>query len=197
MIVFGITGGIGSGKSVVSRLMQMIDIPVYIADERSKQLLDTSDELKQKLTDAFGNQLYRNGKIDKALFASIIFSDKEKLQLANNLIHPEVQKDFMHWLDSHRRKKTVIAATESAILFESGFNRFVDKVILVYTPREIRIQRAMARDQASMKQIEARLNAQQSDEDKIRLADIMITNDGSHSLISQVNALINKYLKHS
>lgn len=197
MIVFGITGGIGSGKSVVSRLMQMIDIPVYIADERSKQLLDTSDELKQKLTDAFGNQLYRNGKIDKALFASIIFSDKEKLQLANNLIHPEVQKDFMHWLDSHRRKKTAIAATESAILFESGFNRFVDKVILVYTPREIRIQRAMARDQASMKQIEARLNAQQSDEDKIRLADIIITNDGSHSLISQVNALINKHLKHS
>ncbi|OJU48187.1 MAG: dephospho-CoA kinase [Bacteroidales bacterium 45-6] len=188
--IFGITGGIGSGKSVVSRLMETMDIPVYVADVESKSLLDTSAQLKSALTEAFGSNLYEKGFIDRKLFASIIFNDPEKLQLANKIIHPFVKQHFFDWVEKQRNagKKTV--ATEAAILYESGFDQFVDKVILVYAPLETRIHRTMLRDNASREQVEARIKSQMQDEDKIKKANFVILNDGTKSIIHQIEVIL-------
>ncbi len=190
MKIFGITGGIGSGKSVVSRLMETMDIPVYVADVESKSLLDTSAQLKSALTEAFGSNLYEKGFIDRKLFASIIFNDPEKLQLANKIIHPFVKQHFFDWVEKQRNagKKTV--ATEAAILYESGFDQFVDKVILVYAPLETRIHRTMLRDNASREQVEARIKSQMQDEDKIKKANFVILNDGTKSIIHQIEVIL-------
>lgn len=197
MIVFGITGGIGSGKSVVSRLAEMMGILVYYADDESKQLLNSSQALKDALCEAFGSKLYINGQIDKKLFASIIFTDSKKLQQANEIIHPFVKNHFLSWIEEQRQAGKKIVAAEAAILYESGFNKFVDKVILVCAPVELRIQRAVARDKAYEAEITARIKHQKSDNEKIELADYIVTNDNKASLISQVRQIFDPILQEN
>lgn len=190
MIKIGITGGIGSGKSTVSEIFSLFGIPVYIADAESKKLVNTSPTVRKKLTEVFGKDLYRNGMLDKALFASLIFNDKKKLEIANRIIHPEVEKDFLAWIDKH--KDYPIIAKEAAILFESGFNKFVDAVITVYTPLEQRIQRTVERDAVSREKVLERINSQMPDEEKVKLSDFTIVNDETQSLISQVLNILHK-----
>ena len=193
MIVLGITGGIGSGKSVVSRLFALNDIPVYYADLESKLLLDSSLSLRKELIRAFGEKLYGKGQIDRALFASIIFSDPQKLQQANEIIHPFVKDHFLQWVESNREAGKSLVAKEAAILYESGFDKFVDKVLLVYAPLEMRLARAMARDRASREQILARMKHQMPDEEKLKKADIVIVNDDRVSVIDQVTKLLKSF----
>lgn len=190
MIKIGITGGIGSGKSTVSEIFSLFGIPVYIADAESKKLVNTSPTVRKKLTEVFGKDLYRNGTLDKALFASMIFNDKKKLEIANGIIHPEVEKDFLAWISKH--KDYPIIAKEAAILFESGFNKFVDAVITVYTPLEQRIQRTVERDAVSREKVLERINSQMPDEEKVKLSDFTIVNDETQSLISQVLNILHK-----
>lgn len=190
MIKLAITGGIGSGKSVVSEILRLYGIPVYIADDESKRLTESSDDIREKLTEKFGNNIYEGGKLNKPLLASIIFNDKEKLKTVNSIIHPVVRADLSEWLESYADSK--IIASESAILFESGFNAMFDKVITVYTPLEIRIKRIMSRNNTSYDNAKQRIESQMPDEEKVKLSDFVIDNSGNISLIQQIESVLTK-----
>lgn len=188
MIKLGITGGIGSGKSTVSEIFSLYDVPVYIADIESKRLVATSSVIREKLIQLFGDELYDGNVLNKALLASHIFNDKEKLETVNAIIHPEVGKDFNLWLQRHSQYK--IVAHEAAILFESGFDKMMDKVVMVYTPLEVRIQRTMLRDNLPLEKVVERIQNQMPDEEKVKLSDFVIVNDNTKSLIEQVTAVL-------
>lgn len=190
MIKLAITGGIGSGKSVVSEILRLYGIPVYIADNESKRLTESSEEIREKLTEKFGNDIYEGGKLNKPLLASIIFNDKEKLKTVNSIIHPVVRADLSEWLESYADSK--IIASESAILFESGFNAMFDKVITVYTPLEIRIKRIMSRNNTSYDNAKQRIESQMPDEEKVKLSDFVIDNSGNISLLQQIESVLTK-----
>jgi dephospho-CoA kinase len=190
MIKIGITGGIGSGKSVVSELLKLYDIPIYNADVKAKRLNDESPINRQKCMQSFGEDLYVSGKLDKQKFAQIIFNDPEKLRIANSIIHPELQKDFLRWLEIH--SDSDIVAMEAALLFEANFQSMFDKVIIVYAPVSLRIVRASQRDRTTPEKIEERLRHQFPDEEKVKLSDFVIFNDEKHSLIIQVSDLLNR-----
>lgn len=189
MIRLGITGGIGSGKSTVSEIIKLLGISVYIADTESKKITESSPIIRQKLIESFGSDLYEGNKLNKPLFASYIFNDTKKLALANSIIHPEVDKHFCSWVDD--RKTEPVVAIESAILYESGINRFTDKVLMVYTPLEERIRRTMLRDNSTRAKVEERISSQMPDEKKVEFADYTIYNDERKSLIQQCIDLIN------
>jgi dephospho-CoA kinase len=183
----GLTGGIGSGKSTVSRLLEIMGFPVYVADTESKKLVNTSPDIRAQLMAAFGAQLYKNGELDKALFASLIFGSKENLRYANSVIHPAVCNDFRQWTE--RQNQAAFVVIESAILFDSGFNKHVDVTVNVSAPVEVRIRRVEQRDRISREAIQTRINNQISDDERNRLSDYMILNDETSALIPQVENL--------
>lgn len=183
MIRLGITGGIGSGKSTVTNIIKLLDIPVYIADIESKKLTESSPIIRQKLIKAFGSNLYNGNQLDKQLLASYIFNDKHKLAIANSIIHPEVDKHFCEWLEKNQHYD--IVALEAAILYESGMERLTDKIMVVYTPLEDRIQRTMLRDNTTRERVLERINSQLSDDEKLKRADYVVYNDETKSLIQQ------------
>ncbi|MDR2622927.1 MAG: dephospho-CoA kinase [Dysgonamonadaceae bacterium] len=189
MKIIGLTGGIGSGKSTVSRVLEVLGIPVYEADTESKRLVDTSPYIREQLVDAFGSQLYKNGELDKAMLASLIFGNKENLQYVNSVIHPAVFDDFRHWTERQMQSRVVVI--ESAILFDSGFDKTVDVTVNVSAPLEIRIRRVGERDKVSRKSIEERINSQMPEEERNRLSDYTIINDEIHALLPQVGNLLN------
>lgn len=193
MITVGITGGIGSGKSTVTELFKLMDIPVYIADIESKKLTETSAIIKSKLINLLGEDLYKNGTLDKPKLASIIFSDKNILSKVNNIIHPEVKKDFIGWSKKQANIAPIIAH-EAAILFESGEDTLMDKIITVYTPLEVRIERTMQRDGVSRDKALERMSHQMSEEEKIKKSDYVIYNDESVSIIDQTQKIIEELL---
>lgn len=193
MIKLGITGGIGSGKSTISEIFSMFDIPVYIADIESKRIVAESPIIKDKLISLFGDDLYKNSILDKVKLANLIFNDKAKLEIVNSIIHPEVKKDFEQWVE--KNKQYPIVAQEAAILFESGFNKLMDKVVMVFAPLEMRIQRTMIRDKMPFEKVAERIKNQMPDEDKVKLSDFVIVNDGTISTIEQVSKIIHKLEK--
>jgi dephospho-CoA kinase len=182
-MILGITGGIGSGKSTVSRILSVMGIPVYIADDESKNLTANSPVIRAKLTEAFGNNLYESGKLNKSLLASYIFNDKSKLAIANAIIHPEVDAHFREWVELRHHEP--IVAIEAAILYESGMDRFADRIIVVYSSLEERLKRVMERDGTTQEKVMERINSQMPDEEKLKLADFVVYNDENHSLIEQ------------
>lgn len=190
MIKLGITGGIGSGKSTVSEIFSLCGVPVYIADKESKRLTETSDIIRERLINIFGCELFANGVLNKPLLASHIFNDRKKLDIVNNIIHPVVKNDFCEWVRFNEKHNVV--AQEAAILFESGFNTLMDKVVMVYTPLEMRIERVMERDKVSREKVLERIQNQMPDEKKVELSDFVIVNDGTMSVIEQVLGIINK-----
>ena len=189
MKIIGLTGGIGSGKSTVSRLLEIMGVPVYVADTESKKLVNTSPLIRERLIAAFGSQLYKNGELDKAMFASLIFRNKENLRYANSVIHPAVFNDFRQWAE--RQTQSSFAVIESAILFDSGFNKTVDVTVNVSAPLEIRIRRVEKRDRVSRETIQTRINSQIPEEARNRLSDYVILNDETSALIPQVENLLN------
>jgi len=187
MIKIGLTGGIGSGKSIVSSLLELWGIPVYMADMESKRLTNTSPIIRKGLVELLGEELYKGGELDKKRLATLIFTDKNNLRQVNAIIHPEVNRDFLRWSSE---QQTPICAIETAILFESGFDRIVDTSVMVYAPFELRIQRAVARDKASYEEITRRINSQLSDEIKKERAGFIIYNDDKQALIPQVEKFL-------
>ena len=189
MIKIGITGGIGSGKSVVANILSLSGVPVYIADEESKKLTNHSPIIREKLIALFGKEIYSEEGLNKKLLASHIFHDPQRLQQVNQIIHPEVNRHFLEWVN---KQTTQICAIESAILFESGFDKVVDVSLMVYAPKGLRIERASKRDAAAKAEIERRINNQMADELKKDRSDYVIYNDDQHLLISQVEAFISQ-----
>lgn len=187
MIKIGITGGIGSGKSVVAALLELSGVPVYIADTESKLLTVTSPVIREKLIALFGDELYTPGGLDKKRLASHIFGNPERLAQVNAIIHPEVNRHFLAWAE---RRNAQACAIESAILFESGFDRVVDTALMVYAPMEVRIRRALERDAVPREEIVRRIESQLPDEVKKEKSDYVIFNDGEQALLPQVTAFL-------
>ena len=188
MIRIAITGGIGSGKSYVSDLLEKRGVPIYNADNESKRLTVTDVNIREGLIELLGEEVYQEGMLNKPLLASYLFASSENAAKVNGIIHPRVKADFLQWVDEHRHVGVV--GLESAILYESGFDDVVDAVVMVYAPKSLRLQRAMKRDQASETQVRARMAAQMDDEEKRRRADYVVMNDGSISLEEQLDVLV-------
>lgn len=184
MIKIGITGGIGSGKSLICDLFARLGISIYKADEKAKCLMNTSHIIRKKLTTKFGNNVYPEGILDRRHLASIIFNDRIALDYVNSIVHPEVAHDFDIWCSYRMNDPYVIE--ESALLFESNGYKKMDKTITVYAPLEIRIFRAMNRDKATREQILSRIANQMPEDEKIKLSDITIYNNEEQSIIEQV-----------
>lgn len=187
-IKIGITGGIGSGKSVVSRLLEIMGVPVYVSDVETKQLTATDSRIRQELIDLLGEEAYVGGVLNKTLLASFLFSDPEHARQVNGIIHPRVKDDFRQW--AGQRAALPMVGIESAILIEAGFAGEVDVVVMVYAPKEVRLLRAMKRDATSRELVEKRIRSQMCDEEKRKSADYVIINDGRIPLIPQVVNLI-------
>jgi len=185
MLKVGITGGIGSGKSTICRLFELLGIPVYYADDRAKWLIQNDPTLKTNIVKHFGNSSFTNeGIYNRAYMADIVFNAADKLALLNALVHPVVKQDSQNWLARNASYQYVIK--EAALLFESGSYRQLDRTLFVYAPRELRIKRVMERDGVSREVVESRMNAQWPDDKKKSLANDIIYNDGSQSIILQV-----------
>lgn len=187
-IKIGITGGIGSGKSVVSKLLRAMSIPVYLSDDEAKRLTATDETIRKELTALLGDELYQGDVLNKSLLAGYLFASPENAARVNAIIHPVVKQDFRRWCKENASSS--ILAMESAILIEAGFAPEVDAVVMVYAPKEVRIRRAMKRDGASRKQIEQRIQNQMDDEAKRAKADYTIINDDKTPLIPQVFRLL-------
>lgn len=189
MISIAITGGIGSGKSYVSNLLEERGIPIYNADNESKRLTVSDEEIRKGLVALVGEQVYfDDGTLNKSLLAAYLFASSEHATKVNAIIHPRVKADFRRWLEEHTDCE--IVGLESAILYESGFDDVVDAVVAVYAPESLRLERAMKRDGATEAQIRARMSAQMNEEEKRNKADYVVLNDGSACLQKQLDALI-------
>ena len=188
MTSIAITGGIGSGKSYVSALLQAAGIPVYNTDNEAKRLMLSDEGIRQDLIALLGEGVYTDGALNKPMLASYLFAGPENAARINAIVHPRVKADFRRWMEEHEGQE--IVGLECAILFEAGFEDAVDAVVTVYAPESLRVERAMKRDGATEAQIRARIAAQMDDEEKCRLSDYIIYNDGSISLENQLSALV-------
>lgn len=190
----GITGGIGSGKTTVCKIFEILGVPVYYADDRAKWLMTNQPELVLNLKKILGDETYlENGDLNRAYVASVIFNDRSKLEQINALVHPAVWKDGEEWNAQHTTAPYTIK--EAALLYESGGYKGMDKVITVFANKEIRLERVMKRDSVTRKQVLARMDKQMSNLEKARRADFVIKNDGKHSLIQQVLKVHRQILK--
>ena len=192
MICIAITGGIGSGKSYVSALLEKAGIPVYNADNESKRLTTENAEIRCGLVNLLGEEVYAEGVLNKPMLASYLFADARNAARINAIVHPRVRADFQRWLAEHQDVE--VAGMECAILYEAGFQDAVDFVLMVYAPEALRIERAMKRDRATEKQIRDRIAAQMDDEEKRLRADFVVYTDGSIPLEEQLSELM-KQLK--
>lgn len=189
--IIGITGGIGSGKSVVAKVLTSMGFPVYNSDTRAKELINSNSELISQIKKEFGENIYTERGLDRKKMASIVFNNPEKLSLLNRLVHPAVGKDFENWVE---KQKTELVFKEAAILFETGIYKSLDVTIVVTAPLETRIKRVMKRDSVSQEEVKNRMKNQWSDEEKIKLADFVIDNSGKAMVIPQVKQMINKMI---
>ncbi len=176
-IKLGITGGIGSGKSYVANLLKQQGIPVYNTDMEARRLMESSDEIRRNLISLCGQQAYLpDGSLNRKLVSSWLFSSPLHRQRVNDFVHPVVKDDFLQWVDV---QTGTLVAMECAILFESGFDRLVDEVLLVRAPEEVSLRRVMQRDEITEVQVRARMAAQMSDVERCRRVHYIINNDGN------------------
>lgn len=187
----GLTGGIGSGKSYIARILEKMGYPVYYSDEQSKALTDTHPLIREKLIGRFGREIYTEQGLNRKLLAEFIFASEEHRLFVNELIHPLVRNNFEHWCLEQR---SPIVFNEAAILFETGAYRQFDGTLLVVAPLELRIERVMQRDRCSQKEVEERMKSQWSDEQKIPLATAVITSNGKFPLVSQIERSVQTLL---
>lgn len=184
MLKIGITGGIGSGKTTVCRVFQSLSIPVFNADNVAKSLMATDITLIQGIKETFGDQAYfPNGELNRKFLSSIVFSDSNALEALNKLVHPATIRAFRSWSLVQDSKYCL---HEAAILFESGAYKSCDYSVLVFAPEALRIQRVSSRDRLSEQEVRSRISKQMPEEEKKKLADFVIVNDGKTAIIPQV-----------
>lgn len=179
----GLTGGIGSGKTTVARIFEVLGIPVYYADDAARRIMNEDATLRRQIIAEFGEQTYKEGSLDRAFLASIVFSDKKKLAVLNALVHPATIRNSAAWM---KMQTSSYAVREAALIFESGVQEQLDYVIGVSAPQDLRIVRAMQRDQLSRQQVLDRMDRQINETIKMRLCDFVIINDEKKPVIPQV-----------
>jgi dephospho-CoA kinase len=183
MIVVGLTGGIGSGKTTIAKSFEALGVPVYIADDEAKALMNQSKVIKRKLIDLFGEMAYFEGKLNRPYLAEKIFNDKSLLSQMNGIVHPKVASHFKRWLN---KQSTPYIIKEAAIIFENNLESQYDYIITVVANQDLRIRRIMKRDNASETKIKSIMRNQLSDEEKIKKSDFVITNNTLELAKSQV-----------
>lgn len=174
MKVLGLTGGIGSGKTTVANMFRDLDIPVFIADEEAKKLMNENAQVIKKIKSIFGEAAYISGNLDRKFLAEQVFHDNELLEKVSSIVHPAVGKHFEDW---KKNQTSPYVVYEAAILFEKGGYKNCDRNLLVTAPHEVRMQRVLKRDDTTSAEIKARMNHQWPDEKKKDLADFIIVND--------------------
>lgn len=195
MLKIGLTGSIGSGKSTIAKVFTLLGVPVYLSDFEAKKLLD-QEEIISKISERLGNEMLSSeGKIDRSILASIVFNNPTKLQWLNSLIHPLVRKHFLSWVDSNKEYPYIIQ--ESAIMLETGFNKYFDKVIVVTCPLEERIKRVLYRDKMTREQIIERIENQWPEELKVKKADIILENSDVSMVLPQIIELNHELIRQS
>ncbi|MCP9199751.1 dephospho-CoA kinase [Gramella sp. GC03-9] len=192
MKIVGLTGGIGSGKTTVAGFFRELEIPVYIADDAGKRLMETSEDIREKIVSLFGEAAYNGKQPDRKFIASKVFNDQEQLKKLNEIIHPAVESDFRDWVSKQEAEYVIY---EAAILFETGSYKKCDFSILVTAPQKLRIERLQKRDQSTKSEIKQRMDNQWSDEKKAELADFLIKNEDLKDTRLQVEHIHNKILK--
>lgn len=190
--IIGLTGGIGSGKTLIANYIKSLGIPVYIADDEAKKIMDTN-EVIQAISSTFGKELIENNIVNRAKLSKLVFDNPDKLQKLNAIIHPLVKNHFDSWLKDHANSPLVFK--EAAILFESGSYKYCDYVIAITAPIETRIQRVMKRDKTSKESILKRMQNQWSDEQRIAKSDFVIHNTSVKETYKQVDEIL-KILKN-
>jgi dephospho-CoA kinase len=183
MLRIGLTGGIGSGKSVVAGIFETLGIPVYYADHAAKRLMNTDPALKKLVIEHFGEAAYVNDQLDRKYLAEIVFNDREKLDRLNAITHPATMEDAEKWM---KKQQTPYCIKEAALLFESGAAGQLDKIIGVYAPQNIRVRRVMERDKVSEAEVMKRIRRQINEEMKMKLCDFVINNNEEELLRPQV-----------
>ena len=191
----GVTGGIGSGKSYIARLLEERGIPVYDTDSRAKALYDTDEELREAMISLCGAGIYApSGLLDRKALASLIFADRSLLEQVNALVHPAVRRDFVAWREGLSAEGKRLCALESALLLDAGLDAYTDGVLAVLADDTLRLQRAMMRDGVGEEAIRARMQHQMSQVELAQRADFLIYNDEAHPLIPQLDSLFDKLL---
>lgn len=194
MLRLGITGGIGSGKTTAAKIFEVLGIPVYYADDAAKRLMNENEELKHKIQQQFGNDIYKEGKLDRKKMAEIVFSSPEKLASLNALVHPATLKDAERWMQKQNSSYTL---KEAALIFESGAHEHLDYVIGVTAPAEESIQRTMKRDGVTRQEVIARMDKQLDEATKMKRCDFVLNNADQEMLLPQVLALNEKLIQLS
>lgn len=189
----GLTGGIGSGKTVISKIFSLLGVPVYNADVESKKLLMSDAKIHTALLENFGESVFTNQLPDRQKIASIVFLQPTKLEVLNAIMHPRVREHFAHWSLSHSDKPYVIQ--EAAILFETGQWRNFNYTVVVTAPEDIRIKRVMVRDNAGYEMVKQRIDNQWTDDQKLELSSFSIQNDDNQRLLPQVLSIHQQILQ--
>lgn len=190
----GLTGGIGSGKTTVAKIFELLNVPVYYADAASKRLYKTDKELIEKLKTHFGDDIYNDEELDRTRLASLVFNNPKQLELLNALAHPPTIRDAQEWLQAQSAPYVI---KEAALLFESGSVAGLDYVIGVHAPQHIRLKRVMDRDNTTREEVLNRMARQIDEEIKMKLCDFVITNNEQALVIPQVLSLHNQLLDMS
>ena len=189
MLKIGLTGGIGSGKSTVAKVFETLGIPVYYADDVAKRIMNENEELRNKIIAHFGEASYERGQLNRAHISGQVFNDVEKLNLLNSLVHPVTIADAETWM---QLQKTPYAIKEAALIFEANAQQHLDYVIGVTSPADLRLKRVMERDGIAAEKVQARMDKQMNEEEKMKRCDFIIYNDEKQLLIPQVVALHEK-----
>ncbi len=194
MLKIGLTGGIGSGKSTVAKVFELLRVPVYYADEASKRLYHTDKVLMADLKKHFGEDVYTNDQLNRSRLAEMVFNNPQKLELLNSLVHPPTLRDAEEWM---LKQTAPYIIKEAALLFESGSVAGLDYVIGVKAPQHIRIKRVMERDGVTREQVLNRMDKQLDEEIKMRLCDFIIENSEQQLVIPQVLELHERFLQEA
>jgi len=191
MLRIGLTGGIGSGKSTVAKIFEVLGIPVYYADAANRRLVNEDPQIIKNIIQNFGDKSYVDGKLNRAYIASIVFNNPEKLTLLNAISHPATIEDANKWM---QQQSSPYVIKEAALIFESGSAENLDLVIGVYAPAPLRIKRTMDRDKITQEEVKKRMERQINEELKMKLCDHVVINDEQQLVIPQVMALHQKFI---
>ena len=193
MLKIGLTGGIGSGKTTVCSVFRELGVSVYDADREAKRLMESDTGVVRQITSLLGPNAYKKGRLNRSFIGEVVFSDKQKLEALNAIVHPAVRQDFDTWTLGKTSEPYIIK--EAAILFESGGASAMDYTIFVKADVKTRISRVVERDQVSPDQVQARIDSQMDDKEKEVLSDFIINNEINSMILSQIVDLHNIFLK--